>query len=72
VDDAPHASRERQRCGAEQCAIHIANSAAAADGRFRVILRALVVGLNDWRTGWVNGYHIPRSGMASYRRTRRT
>ena len=73
MDDAPHAhegSREpRGPCG-EQCAIHVANSADPAEGRFRVIVRALIFGLNDWRTAWVNGYHLPHTGLTSYRRTR--
>ena len=41
-------------CPADSCIIRVRNAAAAeageAEGRFRVVMRALILGLNDWRT----------------------
>ena len=47
--DAPSSS-----CPADSCIIRVRNAAEAeageTEGRFRVIVRALIFGLNDWRT----------------------
>jgi hypothetical protein len=47
--DAPASS-----CPADACTVRVRNAAEAeageSEGRFRVIVRALIFGLNDWRT----------------------
>ena len=48
--DAPPAPS----CPADACTVRVRNAAEAetdeSEGRFRVIVRALIFGLNDWRT----------------------
>mmetsp|Transcript_23111 Transcript_23111/g.48529 ORF Transcript_23111/g.48529 Transcript_23111/m.48529 type:complete len:493 (+) Transcript_23111:154-1632(+) len=49
-------------CAPQQCAVRITNRADAADdGRYRVVLRAFILGVRDVRTNWLNTYHL--SGM---------
>ena len=43
-------------CAAEQCAVVVRNHGRAAGGRYRVMVRALILGIRDWRTRWINTY----------------
>jgi len=52
-------------CPVGTCAIRVRNAAAGTDGRFRVVLRALIVGLNDWRTRWLRNGGLVRAGMGN-------
>ena len=48
--DAAQASERPSACQPQQCSVLVSNSADAAAGRHRVIVRALILGLSDWRT----------------------
>ena len=50
-------------CPVDTCELHVRNALAGSDGRFRVVVRALVSGLNDWRTRWLREDNILRAGM---------
>ena len=65
ASDAPDPAADSARlCGAPGlCAVRVANGADAAepDGRYRVVVRALIVGLADWRTKWINAFYEQKS-----------
>ena len=50
----PPADAPASSCPADACVVRVRNAAEAeageSEGRFRVIVRALIFGLNDWRT----------------------
>eukprot|EP00965_Chrysotila_dentata_P033437 1112938-Pleurochrysis_carterae.AAC.1 len=46
-------------CAPQQCAVLITNRVEVVDdGRYRVVLRAFMVGVDDVRTEWINAYHL--------------
>lgn len=74
ADDPPLDSKP---CGRGQCAITIRNAEAGAafipptsNVGFRVILRALILGISDSRTSWLNTYRLDSSGIRNVRMLR--
>jgi hypothetical protein len=75
ADDLP--SDSTAPCSPRQCAVTIRNAEAdavpippATKVGFRVILRALILGIEDARTSWVNTYRLDGSGIRDVRRLR--
>jgi len=68
---------EAAPCQPDQCKIEIRNARegaapvppATAVG-FRVVTRALIVGVSDYRMRWLNTYHLDNSGIRNVRRVR--
>jgi len=68
---------ETAPCGPSECAITIRNAEAGAvpippsnTMGFRVILRALILGIQDGRTSWINTYRLDASGIRNVRKVR--
>ena len=68
------AAEATKPCEHDQCAVEIRNAGAGAtpvppatEVGFRVVTRGLIIGLRDWRTGWLNTYHLDNSGIRGVR-----
>lgn len=72
---APEPVLDTDPCGKGQCVVEIRNAGSDAQPvppatrvGFRVVVRALIIGIHDWRTSWINTYRLTGNGMRGVRR----
>ena len=69
--EPPSAPESHAGCAADACVVRVTNAerGSAAEARAKVVVRAMIVGLNDWRTMQLgNAGIVKRSGLEGVRR----
>ena len=61
---ASNATPRKGACSApSSCLVRVHSS--DDETRNRIVLRSLIVGIDDWHTGWINEYHTSYARMDS-------